>query len=174
MEQVLLLNITYEPLKIINWKKAITLLMLGKVEVLEEYGRDIHSVSFTIKLPAVVRLLMLVKRPINQVRFSRQNIYARDKYKCQYCGQKLPVEDLSYDHVVPKSRGGKTLWNNIVTSCIVCNRKKGGRTPREANMRLIRKPSKPKWLPALRITIGFKEVPTSWQDYLYWNVELIE
>ena len=174
MEQVLLLNITYEPLKIINWKKAITLLMLGKVEVLEEYGRDIHSVSFTLKLPSVVRLLMLVKRPINQVRFSRQNIYARDKYKCQYCGQKLPVEDLSYDHVVPKSRGGKTLWNNIVTSCIVCNRKKGGRTPREANMRLIRKPSKPKWLPALRITIGFKEVPTSWQDYLYWNVELIE
>ena len=174
MEQVLLLNITYEPLKIINWKKAITLLMLGKVEVLEEYGRDIHSVSFTLKLPSVVRLLMLVKRPINQVRFSRQNIYARDKYKCQYCGQKLPVEDLSYDHVVPKSRGGKTLWNNIVTSCMVCNRKKGGRTPREANMRLIRKPSKPKWLPALRITIGFKEVPTSWQDYLYWNVELIE
>ena len=107
MEQVLLLNITYEPLKVINWKKAITLLMLGKVEVLEEYGRDIHSVSFTIKLPSVVRLLMLVKRPKNQVRFSRQNIYARDKYKCQYCGQKLPVEDLSYDHVVPKSRGGR-------------------------------------------------------------------
>jgi len=174
MEQVLLLNITYEPLKVINWKKAITLLMLGKVEVLEEYGRDIHSVSFTIKLPSVIRLLMMVKRPKNQIRFSRQNIYARDKYKCQYCGRKLPGEDLSYDHVVPKSRGGKTLWNNIVTSCMGCNRKKGGRTPKEANMRLIRKPSKPKWLPALRITIGFNEVPTSWQDYLYWNVELIE
>ena len=174
MEQVLLLNITYEPLRIINWKKAITLLMLGKVEVLEEYARDIHSVSFTIKLPSVVRLLMMVKRPKNQVRFSRQNIYARDKYRCQYCGRKLPVENLSYDHVVPKSRGGKTLWSNIVTSCMACNRKKGGRTPKEANMRLIRKPYKPKWLPALRITIGFTEIPTSWQDYLYWNVELIE
>ena len=98
----------------------------------------------------------------------------KDTQICQYCGRKLPVEDLSYDHVVPKSRGGKTLWNNIVTSCMVCNRKKGGRTPKEANMRLIRKPSKPKWLPALRITIGFNEVPKSWQDYLYWNVELIE
>lgn len=174
MEQVLLLNITYEPLRIINWKKAITLLILGKIEVLEEYGRDIHSVTFTIKLPSVVRLLMMVRRPKNQIRFSRQNIYARDKYKCQYCGRKLPGEDLSYDHVVPKSRGGKTLWNNIVTSCMECNRKKGGRTPKEANMRLIRKPSKPKWLPALRITIGFNKVPTSWQDYLYWNVELIE
>ncbi len=149
MEQVLLLNITYEPLKIINWKKAITLLMLGKVEVLEEYGRDIHSVSFTIKLPSVVRLLMMVRRPRNEVRFSRHNIYARDKYKCQYCGQKLPVEDLSYDHVVPKSRGGKTLWNNIVTSCMACNRKKGGRTPKEANMKLIRKPSKPKMVSPL-------------------------
>ncbi|MBC8418995.1 MAG: HNH endonuclease [Proteobacteria bacterium] len=174
MEQVLLLNTTYEPLKIINWKKAITLLMLGKVEVLEEYGRDIHSVTFTIKLPSVVRLLMMVRKPKNAVKFSRQNIYARDKYRCQYCGSKLPVEDLSYDHVIPKSRGGKTLWSNIVTCCMVCNRKKGGRAPKEANMRLVRKPSKPKWLPALRVTIGFKEVPTSWRDYLYWNVELLE
>lgn len=174
MEQVLLLNITYEPLRIINWKKAVTLLMLGKVEVLEEYGRDIRSVSFTIKLPSVVRLLMMAKRPKSQIRFSRQNIYARDKYRCQYCGRKFPVEDLSYDHVVPRSRGGKTIWTNIVTACMECNRKKGGRTPREADMKLIRKPTKPQWLPALRITIGFREIPTSWQDYLYWNVELVE
>ncbi|MEJ2586975.1 MAG: HNH endonuclease, partial [Deltaproteobacteria bacterium] len=104
MEQVLLLNITYEPLRIINWKKAITLLMLGKVEVLEEYGTEVHSVSFTLKLPSVVRLLMMAKRPRTSVKFSRQNIYARDKYCCQYCGRKFPVEDLSYDHVIPKSR----------------------------------------------------------------------
>ncbi|MCF8144735.1 MAG: HNH endonuclease [Deltaproteobacteria bacterium] len=174
MEQVLLLNITYEPLKIINWKKAITLSMLGKVEVLEEYGREIHSVSFTIKLPSVVRLLRMVKKPKNAVKFSRQNIYARDKYQCQYCGRKLPVEELSYDHVIPKSRGGRTLWTNIVTSCMDCNRRKGGRTPNEANMTLIRQPARPTWLPSLRITIGFREVPTSWRDYLYWNVELME
>ena len=174
MEQVLLLNITYEPLRVINWKKAITLFVLGKVEVLEEYGREIRSVSFTIKLPAVVRLLRMVKRPKAPVKFSRQNIYTRDKYTCQYCGERLPSEELTYDHVIPKSREGKTKWTNIVTCCIACNRKKGGRTPEEAHMRLIRSPSCPTWLPALKITIGFREVPKSWRDYLYWNVELVE
>ena len=174
MEQVLLLNITYEPLKVINWKRAITLFLLGKVEVLEEYGREIHSVSFTIKLPAVVRLLRMAKKPKTPVRFSRQNIYARDKYRCQYCGRRCPSEELTYDHVIPKSRGGKTEWTNIVTCCMKCNRKKGGRTPVEAHMKIIRKPKQPKWLPAVRVTIGFKEVPQSWRDYLYWNVELLE
>lgn len=174
MEQVLLLNITYEPLKIINWKRAITLLLLDKVEVVEEYTRDIHSVSFTIKLPSVVRLLRLVKKPKTPVKFSRQNIYARDKYSCQYCGGRFSSEDLTYDHIIPKSRGGKTRWDNIVTCCMQCNRKKGGRTPAEAHMKLIRKPSRPTWLPALRITIGFREVPQSWRDYLYWNIELVE
>ncbi|HDM10761.1 MAG: HNH endonuclease [Deltaproteobacteria bacterium] len=174
MEHVLLLNITYEPLRIINWKKAITLMLLGKVEVLEEYGREIRSVSFTIKLPSVVRLLRLVKRPKSPVKFSRQNIYARDKYRCQYCGQKFSSEELTYDHVVPRSRGGKTEWENIVTCCVDCNRRKGGRTPSEAGMKLIKKPEKPTWIPALKITIGFREVPQSWRDYLYWNVELVE
>ena len=174
MEHVLLLNITYEPLRIIDWKRAITMLCLGKVEVIEEYGRDIHSVSFTIRLPSVVRLLRMVKRPKTPVKFSRQNIYARDRYKCQYCGDRFSSEDLTYDHVIPKSRGGKTEWKNIVTCCIECNRKKGGRIPSEASMRLIRKPKRPTWVPAIRITIGFREIPQTWRDYLYWNVELIE
>ena len=174
MEQVLLLNITYEPLRIINWKKAITLLLLGKVEVLEEYSREIRSVSFTIKLPSVVRLLRMVKRPKSPVKFSRQNIYARDRYRCQYCGRKFPSEELTYDHVIPRSRGGKTEWENIVTCCVDCNRRKGGKTPDEAGMKLIKKPVKPTWIPALRISIGIREVPKSWLDYLYWNVELVE
>ncbi len=174
MEQVLLLNITYEPLRIINWKKAITMLCLGKVEVIEEYGREIHSVSFTVKLPSVVRLLRMVKRPKTPVKFSRQNIYARDRYKCQYCGDRFSTEDLTYDHVIPKSRGGRTEWKNIVTCCIDCNRKKGGRKPSEASMKLIRKPKRPTWVPAIRITIGYREIPQTWRDYLYWNVELIE
>jgi 5-methylcytosine-specific restriction endonuclease McrA len=174
MEQVLLLNLSYEPLKVINWKKAITLLCLGKVEVIEEYGNDIHSVSLTIKLPAVVRLLRLIKRPKKPVRFSRQNIYARDRYRCQYCGRRFVTEELTYDHVLPRSRGGKTAWENIVTCCISCNRKKGGKTPEEAKMRLIRRPVRPSWVPALRITIGIREVPTAWRDYLYWNMELME
>jgi len=174
MEHVLLLNITYEPLRIINWKKAITLLLLGKVEVLEEYSREIRSVSFSIRLPSVVRLLRMVRKPKSPVKFSRQNIYARDKYRCQYCGEKFSSEELTYDHVVPRSRGGKTEWENIVTCCVDCNRRKGGRTPSEAGMKLIRKPVKPAWVPALRITIGIRQVPQSWRDYLYWNVELVE
>ncbi|MBW1772303.1 MAG: HNH endonuclease [Deltaproteobacteria bacterium] len=174
MEQILLLNITYEPLKIINWKKAITMLCLGKVEVIEEYDLDIHSVSFTLKLPSVVRLLRMVKRHKSPIKFSRQNIYARDRHRCQYCGNRHATEELTYDHVFPKSRGGKTEWENIVTCCIDCNRVKGGRTPKEASMTLVRKPSRPTWIPALRITIGFHRVPESWRDYLYWNVELIE
>jgi len=174
MEQVLLLNISYEPLKVINWQKAITMLCLGKVEVIEEYSREVHSVSFTVKLPSVVRLLKIIKRNKSPVKFSRQNIYARDHYKCQYCGRRFPSEDLTYDHIRPKSKGGKTEWENIVTCCMECNRKKGGRTPREASMRLIRKPVRPTWVPAIRITIGFREVPQSWRDYLYWHIELLE
>jgi 5-methylcytosine-specific restriction endonuclease McrA len=174
MEQVLLLNITYEPLKIIGWKKAITLLTLGKVEVIEEYGREVHSVTFTIKLPAVVRLLQMVRRPKNPVRFSRQNIYARDRYHCQYCGDKFASEELTYDHVTPKSRGGRTQWENIVTCCVNCNRQKGGRTPSEASMRLIKNPMRPTWVPSIRITIEVNKIPESWRDYLYWNVEIIE
>ncbi|NCO59323.1 MAG: HNH endonuclease [Deltaproteobacteria bacterium CG_4_8_14_3_um_filter_51_11] len=174
MEQVLLLNITYEPLKVINWKKALTLLFLGKVEVLEEYQKEVHAVSFRVRLPAVVRLLRMVRKPHIQPRFSRQNIYARDNHCCQYCGAKMSPEELTYDHVIPKSRGGKTEWSNIVTCCMPCNRKKGGATPQEAGMKLLRKPTRPKWEPALKITVGYRDVPQSWRDYLYWNVELVD
>jgi len=174
MEQVLLLNISYEPLKVINWKKAINMLCLGKVEVIEEYNQEVHSVSFKIKIPSVVRLLNIVKRDKSPVKFSRQNIYARDRYKCQYCGIRFPTEELTYDHVLPKSRGGRTEWENIVTCCMECNRKKGGRMPHEASMALIRRPVQPDWVSSIRITIGFKEVPQSWRDYLYWHIELIE
>ncbi len=174
MDQVLLLSISYEPIKVIDWKRAITMLFLGKVEVIEEYGHNIHSVSFTLKLPSVVRLLNVVKRNSKPVKFSRQNIYSRDRYRCQYCGQKFSSEDLTYDHVLPKSRGGRTEWTNIVTCCIDCNRKKGGRTPREASMKLLKKPVMPTWVPAVRLTVGFKTVPQTWREYLYWNVELVE
>jgi 5-methylcytosine-specific restriction endonuclease McrA len=174
MESVLLLNITYEPLKVINWKKAIIMLTLGKVEVVEEYTREIHSVSFAIRLPSVVRLLRFVKKPKAPVKFSRQNIYIRDNYRCQYCAQKLPPDRLTWDHVLPKARGGRTEWENIVTCCMECNRRKGGKIPSEAGMKLIGRPSKPEWLPALKITVGFKYMPQSWRDYIYWNVELEE
>ncbi len=172
MEKTLLLNITYEPLKVISWKKAITLLTLGKVEVIEEYDREVRSVSFSIKLPSVVRLLRFVKRREKPVTLSRQNIFARDHGKCQYCGVALKQHEITYDHVIPKSQGGKTTWENVVVSCVKCNSKKGGQTPKQAGMKLLKTPHRPRWNMALRVTIGLKHTPESWRDYLYWNVEL--
>jgi 5-methylcytosine-specific restriction endonuclease McrA len=172
MEKTLLLNITYEPLRVITWQKAITLLTLGKVEVIEEYEHEIRSVTFSIKLPAVVRLLRLVKWREEPVKFSRRNIYARDQGQCQYCGRKLTRQEITYDHVIPKSQGGGTSWQNVVTCCLKCNGKKGGRTPEQAGMKLRKIPKRPKWNMALRLTIGLNQAPASWRDYLYWNIEL--
>jgi 5-methylcytosine-specific restriction endonuclease McrA len=172
MEHALLLNATYEPLRVVSWKKAITLVTLGKVEVIEEYDREVHSISFSIRLPSIIRLIRYVRKKKVGVKFSRQNIYARDKNQCLYCGKKLASEELTYDHVIPRSMGGRTEWTNIVTCCMECNRHKGGKTPQEAGMTLLRKPAKPEWLPILRITINIKQAPESWFDYLYWNVEL--
>jgi 5-methylcytosine-specific restriction endonuclease McrA len=106
------------------------------------------------------------------VKFSRANIYARDDYTCQYCAKKFPSEDLTFDHVVPVARGGQKRWDNIVAACFRCNHKKGGRTPEEAGMHLIRPPSEPHWLPAFHVTFRLKSAPESWRDYLYWNIEL--
>jgi len=172
MEKTLLLNITYEPLRVIPWQKAITLLTLGKVEVVEEYDREIRSVSFSIKLPAVVRLLRLVKWREGPVKFSRRNIYERDQGQCQYCGRDLARYEITYDHVIPKSQGGGTSWENVVTCCLKCNGKKGGRTPHQAGMTLRKTPKRPKWNMSIRLTIGLKQAPESWRDYLYWNIEL--
>lgn len=174
MEMTLLLNSTYEPLKVVSWKKAITLLWQGKVEVLEVYNREIHGISITIKLPSVIRLLKMIKIREGRfaVKFSRANIFARDKYRCQYCGHRFSTEELTFDHVVPISKGGRKAWENIVTACIRCNNRKSGRTPPEARMRLIQTPAKPAWSPTFTITVGLKTLPESWRDYLYWNVEL--
>ena len=125
MEPVLLLNASFEPLRVINWKRALTLVFAGKVEVVEEYTREIHSISLAVRLPAVVRLLTLIRVRGTGVKFSRQNIYARDNYECQYCGCQPSVSELTYDHIVPRAHGGPTDWTNIVTCCITCNRRKG-------------------------------------------------
>ena len=174
MEQTLLLNATFEPLKVVHWQKAITLLCQGKVEVISVYDREIHSVSLSFKLPSVIRLLRYIKirRRFDTVPFSRANIYARDDHTCQYCGRSSLIGDLTFDHVVPVAQGGRKDWENIVTCCIICNRQKGGRAPAEAGMHLIRMPRRPQRTPAVRITIGLREAPESWRDYLYWNVEL--
>jgi 5-methylcytosine-specific restriction endonuclease McrA len=176
MEQTLLLNATYEPLKIVHWQKAITLMCQGKVEVVAEYDREVRSVSLSFRLPSVIRLLRFIriKRRFDYVPFSRANIYARDKHTCQYCDEAYPTAELTFDHVVPVAHGGRKDWENIVTCCVNCNRKKGGRTPAEAGMKLHRHPRRPDSAPAIRMTIkfGVNKAPDSWRDYLYWNVEL--
>jgi 5-methylcytosine-specific restriction endonuclease McrA len=174
MEQTLLLNATYEPLKVVNWQKAITLWCQGKVEIIASHDREIRAVSFSLRLPSVIRLLRYVriKKRFDYVPFSRANIYARDGYTCQYCAHQLPTQELTFDHVVPVSQGGRKDWENIVTCCVSCNRRKGGRTPEEARMRLVKPPRRPDSAPAIRITIGLRHAPDSWRDYLYWNLEL--
>jgi 5-methylcytosine-specific restriction endonuclease McrA len=174
MEQTLLLNATYEPLKVVHWQKAITLWCQGKVEIIAVHEREIRAVSFSLKLPSVIRLLRYVRirKRFDYVPFSRANIYARDGYSCQYCATSFPTSELTFDHVVPVSQGGRKDWENIVTCCVTCNRRKGGRTPGEAGMRLVRPPRRPHSAPAVRITIGLRDAPDSWRDYLYWNLEL--
>ena len=176
MEHTLLLNATYEPLTVVDWRKAITLWCQGKVEVISVYPREIHSVSLTVKLPSVIRLLhyITIKRHFNLVPFPRANIYARDRHRCQYCGQAFPPDKLTFDHVVPVRYGGRKEWENIVTSCVRCNRRKGGRTPVEAGMAIKRPPHRPSRSATVRIAVGVREAPESWRDYLYWNVAVDE
>ncbi|MFQ5792649.1 MAG: HNH endonuclease [Acidobacteriota bacterium] len=173
MDRTLLLNATYEPLRVVPWQKAILLLMKRKVEVVAAYDRAIRSVSLSVQLPSVLRLLSHVRvvRQFQHVPFSRANIYIRDKYGCQYCGRRLPSTELTFDHIIPVSRGGRKDWENIVTCCIDCNRRKGGKTPEQAGLRLLRLPRRPSFLPALRITFGATDVPETWRDYLLWHTE---
>ena len=177
MEQALLLNASYEPLKVVDWRKAITLWCQGKVEVIAVHDREIRSVTVSFKLPSVIRLLRFVriKRRFDYVPFSRENIYTRDGDTCQYCNDVLPRAELTFDHVVPVAQGGRKDWENIVTCCVDCNRRKGGRTPAEAGMHLVKVPERPdSHAIRINIKIGLRSTPESWRDYLYWNLELDE
>ena len=164
----------------ISWQRAVTLLFQNKIEVVEEYeDKDIRSVTMSIKMPAVIRFLNRIRRKKRQVKFSRENVYTRDNGKCQYCRHTVARHEATYDHVTPRSQGGKTTWENIVICCMGCNQKKGGRTPHQANMRLAVQPVKPKKLPEYRITMTWRNgMPTEWRqwltDFQYWNGELQE
>ena len=164
--RTLLLNQGYEPLKVISWQRAVTLMFLGKVEVVAEYERGIRSINMVLRAPAVVRLVRGIRRHLRPVAFTRAHLYARDGFRCQYCGKRASADELTYDHVVPKAQGGRTGWTNIVSCCIPCNHKKGGRTPREAGMRLLAPPSQPTWMPAVAIRLSLRVVPEAWRDYL--------
>ena len=137
----------------------------------DDYIRTIH---FEIQVPRVIRLLTYDRLPRIKVKFNRRNIFARDGNRCQYCGKRFPTGELSLDHVMPRSRGGGTDWENIVCACVRCNVRKGGRTPLEANMKLTKIPVKPKTSPTLGLKLANRKYQ-SWKTFLddaYWTVEL--
>jgi 5-methylcytosine-specific restriction endonuclease McrA len=166
--KTLLLAPWYIPLQILRWEDAIKMIYEGVVDVVVEYDEEISSPSVTWKLPAVIRLKKLGGRNQsgNKVKFSRQNVYARDGYRCQYCGNEFPPEKLTYDHVNPKSAGGRRTWDNIVTACARCNLKKSHKTCDEIGMWPLREPIQPKKLPLHPPVIDREVVPEEWQDFL--------
>lgn len=144
MEAVIVLNAGYEFMGLISWQRAMILLFNGKVEVVKESERTVSTVSRTFRIPAVIRLIKFIRQIYRrEVPFSRKNILVRDGYFCQYCGRDFTSGDLTVDHVIPKVQGGANDWNNVVACCRCCNIRKGGRTPRQAGMQLVRKPFKP-------------------------------
>jgi 5-methylcytosine-specific restriction endonuclease McrA len=172
--RTLVLDRGYQPHRIVSWQRAVLMLFDGKVEVVEEYDDDIRSVSFVIKMPAVVRLLRAV-RGRRGVKFSRMNVATRDGFRCQYCGDKLPLCKLTYDHVIPRAQGGTTCWENIVMACYPCNGRKGCRSPEKMGMRLLERPVRPQWLPLVAFRIDPAcSVPEAWMNWVYWHGTLEE
>lgn len=163
--RTLLLDATYQPLRTISWKRAIILDMQDRVDVVEYYDEVVHTPSTALPLPAVVRLRQYLRVFRRGVAFTRRNVLARDGFACQYCGARPPLGELTLDHVIPRSRGGSLCWENVVTACQRCNRRKGSRTPREAHMRLLRLPARPTFLPVVRAGMDGNP-PEEWVAYL--------
>ncbi len=193
---VLVLNRVYQPVHVTSVRRAFGLLYAGAAKAIDEafqlfdfeswssvsaaaHEDAVGTVGRRIRVPRVIVLLAFERMPRTRVRFSRFNIYARDDDTCQYCGQKLPRADLNLDHVLPRSRGGATGWENVVCSCVPCNLRKGGRTPEEAGMRLRRAPARPRWTPVFRSATR-RAFYRQWWPFLslveaaYWNAELLE
>ena len=197
---VLVLNRHYMALRIVNVKRAMSFLCRDMAEVIsveqgnycnydfaswcevsefkQQFEPDAHdwisTVSLEIAVPRIIRLLFYDRVPRRELRFNRRNIFVRDANRCQYCGKHFTTRELSLDHVVPRSLGGAATWENIVCACIKCNVKKGGRTPQQAHMKLIREPVKPKHSPLIHLQLGHSRYH-SWKQFLdhaYWSVEL--
>jgi 5-methylcytosine-specific restriction endonuclease McrA len=166
----LLLNSSYEPMRIVSWQKALILWFQDKVEVLEYHTVFARSVSASFKLPSVLRLKSYVRgRAASYVRFCRENVYIRDNFTCQYCGDRFSTKNLTLDHVLPVSRQGKKDWHNVVSACRNCNQKKANKTPMEARMPLLREPKVPSWLPIVDFEINIKDMPVAWHQYLRFS-----
>jgi 5-methylcytosine-specific restriction endonuclease McrA len=168
--RTLLLTPWYFPIKVLRWQDAVKMKYEETVDVVVEYDDLIRSPSVTWRMPAVVRLRKMARTDSRGVKFSRRNVYQRDGYSCQYCGAKKPVRELSYDHVVPRSVGGRTSWENIVTACKACNSRKDDQTCDEAGMWPSRPPRRPRTLP-LGPPLFDREVPREWLGFTVGFVE---
>jgi 5-methylcytosine-specific restriction endonuclease McrA len=197
---VLVLNRYYMAVHVVNVRRALGLLFRELAEVIHfeegQYGNYnfeswreisamrasfkgqhddwIRGVNFELQAPRVIRLLSYDRVPKQSIRFNRRNLFARDGNHCQYCGKTFPTSELSLDHVMPRSRGGETSWENVVCACVACNVRKGGRTPTEAHMKLIRHPVKPKRSPLLSVKLDNPKYE-SWKTFVdnaYWTVDL--
>ena len=195
---VLVLNRLWQAVHVCSVERALTLLCTGHAQVVVamndgEYRtfsfrewcdfaeadtpaehEIVRTISLRIRIPRIILLLFFDRFPNKEVKFTRHNIFERDRNTCQYCGKKFDRKELNIDHVVPRMRGGLTNWTNVVCSCIDCNRSKGSRTPEEVGMHLIRKPKKPRWRPFVEVQFAVA-ADRSWRHFLdlaYWNVEL--
>ena len=162
--------LSYYPLSLWSWQESVKAVFLDRVNIVSEYDRFVRSPSFEMRLPSVVSLKSYVK-PSRFPAFTRFNVFLRDRFVCQYCGDR---DDLTFDHLIPRSRGGQTRWDNVVTACAPCNLAKGGRTPREAGVTPHRAPRRPTMYELQDHGRKFppNHLHESWLDYLYWDIEL--
>jgi 5-methylcytosine-specific restriction endonuclease McrA len=163
--RTLVLDSTYFPVKIVGWQKAMILMLTGRAEIVTEYEDNIiRSVSESFQLPKILRLNNKHKAQ-KKVKFTRLNVFWRDAFKCQYCLTQLPGEKLTFDHVVPSSKGGPTSWENVVTCCPGCNTKKSDKSLKRSGMKLYKKPIRPDWSPQLCLRLKIDD-PDEWFDWL--------
>ena len=161
--KVLVLNQSYEPLMVINAKRAIVLVIKDKVEMIEKYRESIRSVRTNFDLPSVIRLNFYVHLKYKDIILTRRNLLKRDDHKCQYCGK--PKKPLTIDHVIPRNRGGKDTWENLVAACTKCNTKKGDFLLKNIDMKLLKKPRKPSKIFHLQSYVNKKQ--DNWKRYLF-------
>ena len=188
----LVLNRGWTPIRVTPVKDAISLVCKGSAKIVEPHTYEtfdfdswaalrasdgephIRTIKLQIRVPEVVVLTLYDGTPQREIVFSRRNIFKRDRYTCVYCGVQPGSENLTIDHVVPRSRGGISSWENTVLACVACNKRKANRTPEEAKMKLRRKPSRPRWSPALVVPLGHRR--ESWEAFVsraYWDVPLM-
>ncbi|GIW40501.1 MAG: restriction endonuclease [Candidatus Binatia bacterium] len=194
--KVLVLNRSFLPIHITSVRRAFCLLYQGVARAVDEQYKTFDFASWSdlaasendetiglvdrvIRVPRVILLVAYDRLPKRRVRFSRFNIFARDRNTCQYCGKRFPRSELNLDHVIPRSQGGTSRWENVVCSCHRCNRRKGGRTPEQAGMKLLRPPKRPEWTPFMAEVFSLRRYREwapflSMADVAYWNVELEE